>query len=166
MADPFLGEIKIVGFSFAPQGWATCDGQILPINQNQSLYSLLGTMYGGDGRVTFGLPDLRGRTPMHKGNRSQGNKDGHETHTIMANEMPAHTHPVMASNTPGAADHPEGAFLAGSESNLYQAGGANINLSSQGVSSSGGTTQTHQNMQPYLVLNFVIALTGVFPPMN
>jgi microcystin-dependent protein len=163
MSDPFLGEIKIVGFNFAPRNWASCDGQILPINQNQSLYALLGTMYGGDGRTSFALPDLRGRTPIHVGSRPQGNRDGAETHTITGDELPAHTHPVMASSTPGSSDHPEGALLAGAESNLYQSGGPSIPMSSQGVSPSGGTTQPHDNMQPFLVLNFVIALVGTFP---
>src|SRR5210317_1836419 len=105
MSEPFLAEVKIVGFDFPPRGWATCDGQILPINQNQSLYSLLGTMYGGDGRTTFALPDLRGRTPVHRtSGYTQGAKAGQETHTLTMNQMPQHSHVVNASNESSSPD--------------------------------------------------------------
>jgi microcystin-dependent protein len=171
MSEPFLGEVKIFGFNFAPRGWATCDGQLLPINQNQSLYSLLGTTFGGDGRTTFALPDLRGRVPLHMGSNAgqsfnMGNKAGAETHTLTQQEMPAHSHTLMASNAPGTSDHAEGAFLAGSESPLYTGGGGAVALDNASLSSAPGAGQAHDNMQPFTVLNICIALQGTFPSRN
>lgn len=164
MSEPFLGEIMIVGFNFAPRGWALCNGQLLPIAQNQSLYSLLGTTYGGDGRTSFALPDLRGRTPIHFGNgHTLGQKSGEETHTLAATEMPAHTHAVQAS--PTAADTPlPGGNLPGTTAaaDVYNAANNVENMSAAAVANN-GSGQAHANMQPYLTLNFCIALRGLFP---
>lgn len=167
MAEPFLAEIMIVGFNFAPRGWAFCDGQILPINQNQSLYSLLGTTYGGDGRTTFALPDLRGRTPMHTGTSfNQGQKGGEETHSLSVAETPSHTHVLRATNEDQTSDDPTGNLLASPPSiNIYDdlSNPANMNPATVGNT---GVGQGHNNMAPYLVLNFCIALQGTFPSRN
>ena len=172
MSEPFLAEVRIVGFNFAPRGWAFCDGQILPINQNQSLYSLLGTTYGGDGRTSFALPDIRGRTPIHVGasngtDHREGQKSGEETHTLAANEMPQHTHAAKASNTQANQTAVSGNLLANSLSELYvDASAANlVNMRSGTVANVGGG-QAHDNMQPYLALNYCIALQGLFPSRN
>lgn len=169
MSEPFIAEIRIVGFNFPPRGWAQCDGQILPINQNQSLYSLLGTTYGGDGRTTFALPDLRGRVPIHVGSSNGvshrlGNKGGEETHTLTTQEMPQHTHPIKASSAAANDNTPAGHVLAQSG----QVYGAPSNLVSMraGSLTNVGSGQSHQNMQPYIVVNFVIAVQGLFPPRN
>ncbi len=171
MSEPFLAEIRIVGFNFAPRGWAFCDGQILPINQNQSLYSLLGTTYGGDGRTTFALPDLRGRTPIHVGrsdggaHHSEGQKSGEETHTLSVNEMPNHDHIAYAGSDNASKGVPSGAVLARSTTPIY-AEAANLTpLNQRSVTHVGGS-QAHDNMQPYLALNFCIALQGLFPSRN
>lgn len=169
MSEPFLAEVRIVGFNFAPRGWALCDGQILPINQNQSLYSLLGTTYGGDGRTTFALPDLRGRTPIHVGrsngggSHTLGQKSGEETHTLSAAEMPDHDHPLHAVNATGTGNNPSGWLPAVSLSNVYLAPQNLVNMA--GVLNVGGG-QAHNNMQPSLALNFCIALQGLFPSRN
>lgn len=170
MSEPFLAEIRIVGFNFAPRGWAFCDGQILPINQNQSLYSLLGTTYGGDGRTSFALPDIRGRTPIHVGqadgaDHTLGQKSGEETHTLSAAEMPQHNHAVNASDA--AVNNPQpGGNRPGNVTNLaYHAASNSKNMSSSMISNAGGG-QAHNNMQPYLALNFCIALRGLFPSRN
>ncbi len=173
MSEPFLAEVRIVGFNFAPRGWAFCDGQILPINQNQSLYSLLGTTYGGDGRTSFALPDLRGRTPIHVGRSNGGGdhrlgqKSGEETHTLAANEMPQHTHVAKASNTQANLTAASGNLLANSLSEMYvDANAADlVNMRSGTVTNVGGG-QAHNNMQPYLALNYCIALQGLFPSRN
>jgi microcystin-dependent protein len=165
MSEPFLAEVRIVGFNFAPRGWAFCDGQILPINQNQSLYSLLGTTYGGDGRTSFALPDLRGRTPIHVGEgHGLGQKSGEETHTLSANEMPQHGHTAMASGNDAGGRDPAGMVL-GRALNLY-AGPANLTGIRAGTIASTGGSQAHENEQPSLVLNFCIALQGLFPSRN
>ena len=169
MSEPFLAEVRIVGFNFAPRGWAFCDGQILPINQNQSLYSLLGTTYGGDGRTSFALPDLRGRTPMHVGssngtNHALGQKSGEETHTLAANEMPNHDHALKATKENGDAPIPGDTMLA-AYLNGYRDGTNLINLRADTVANA-GSEQAHENMQPYLVVNFCIALQGLFPSRN
>jgi microcystin-dependent protein len=166
MGTPFLSEIKIVSFNFAPKGWAQCNGQLLPINQNQALFSLLGTTYGGDGITTFALPDFRGRAPVHIGNGIvQGQRAGEETHTLIISEMPQHNHLVSANtgspNQPGLA----GNMWCNNGSNLYS--GSNPNSSMNPAAGSPmGSSQPHPNIQPFLVLNFIIALQGVFPSRN
>jgi len=175
MSEPFLAEIRIVGFNFPPRGWAFCDGQILPINQNQSLYSLLGTTYGGDGRTSFALPDLRGRTPLHFGasngvNHPQGQKDGEETHALSVAEMPSHTHGARATTNAAASTDATGNLLAptgGGRFSITPYGdlSAPQALSSNTVGNNSGG-QGHPNMQPYLALNFCIALQGLFPSRN
>ena len=165
MSEPFLAEIRMVGFNFAPRGWAFCDGQILPINQNQSLYSLLGTTYGGDGQTSFALPDLRGRTPIHVGNGHQwGQKGGTENHALQVNEMPDHDHAWQATSDGGDAPIPTGNML-GAFANAYRDGTDLTDLASGTVTNVGGG-QSHTNMQPYLAVNFCIALQGLFPSRN
>jgi len=171
MAEPFLAEIRIVGFNFAPRGWALCDGQILPINQNQNLYSLLGTTYGGDGRTSFALPDLRGRTPIHFGqddgrpNYLLGQKGGFETVTLTQAEMAAHTHTAKASSAQGDAPVPAGNILADTPQQIYAAPAALVSIQPATIANVGGG-QAHNDMQPVLVLNFCIALQGLFPSRN
>ncbi len=167
MSEPFLAEIRIVGFNFAPRGWAFCDGQILPINQNQSLYSLLGTTYGGDGRTTFALPDLRSRTPFHRGDGYQlGQKGGAETVTLTAAEIAAHTHVAKASSTAGNNPIPAGNLL-GSVSNIYRdPETSTMTAMRSGTVTNAGGGQAHDNMQPYTTLGFCIALQGLFPSRN
>ena len=161
MAEPFLSEIRIMSFNFAPKGWALCNGQLLPINQNQALFSLLGTTYGGDGRVNFALPDLRGRVPMHVGSgHTLGEKAGQEAHTLTIQEAPAHNHVVNASNA-NAAVGPTGGFFAAANA-LYHPAPADTTLAPTTITSVGGS-QPHQNQQPFLVLSFAIALQGIFP---
>jgi len=164
MSEPFLGQIMMVGFNFAPRGWALCDGQILPINQNQSLYTLLGTTYGGDGRTSFALPDLRGRVPLHVGGgHTQGARFGEETHVLTAAEIPGHTHGLRASNLTANEDDPSGNLWARSDTNAYS-GATDATMHTDSVSTAGG--QPHENMQPFLAINFVIALQGLFPSRN
>ena len=162
MGTPFLGEIKIVGFNYAPKGWAECNGQFLPINQNQALFSLLGTMYGGNGQTTFALPDFRGRIPIHQGaGFNVGNAGGQEFHTVTQSEMPSHNHFVQATNSTGTTNVPIGNLLAVTNQPMYRTS-ANTTLHPSTISNVGGS-QPHENRQPYLVLNFIIALQGVFP---
>jgi microcystin-dependent protein len=165
MAEPFLAEIKIAGFNFAPRGYALCDGQILPINQNQSLYSLLGTIYGGDGRTSFALPDLRSRVPVHKGDGvTLGQRSGEENHVLSAAEIPEHSHGLKASANSGAAPIPANLVL-GSHPNGYGAGGSDVSPASVQVGQAGGN-QAHDNMQPFLAITFCIAIQGIFPSRN
>lgn len=165
MSEPFLAEIRIFGFNFAPRGWAMCDGQILPINQNQSLYSLLGTIYGGDGRTSFALPDLRGRVPIHVGNGySEGQKGGEEAHTLSVNEIPGHTHTIQASTDASTAQDPTNNVLAKS-GQIYKQSSNLVDMVSGTMANAGGG-QAHENMQPFLALNFCIALQGLFPSRN
>jgi microcystin-dependent protein len=158
-----MSEIKLISWNFAPKGWAFCSGQLLPINQNQALFSLLGTTYGGDGRVTFGLPDLRGRTPIHQGaGFTLGQKGGEEFHTITMNEMPTHEHFPQALNEAGNTIIPGGNYLAKSDTQVY-AGPNNLTAMVDSSITYVGGGQPHENRQPYLVLNMVIALQGVLP---
>ncbi len=172
MSEPFLAEVRIVGFDFAPRGWAFCDGQILPINQNQSLYSLLGTTYGGDGRTSFALPDLRGRTPIHVGRSNGGQehrlgqKSGEETHSLSAAEMPQHSHGFQASSTDGDTVNTSGSILARTTMGIYEQGAANLTEIRSGTITNVGGGQAHDNMQPFLAVNFCIALQGLFPSRN
>jgi microcystin-dependent protein len=161
-----LGEIRLMAFNVVPQGWALCNGQLLPINQNQALFSLLGTTYGGNGQTTFALPDLRGHVPVHTGNLTLGERGGEENHTLSTSEMPAHQHALMASEAAGNAPLPQGNVLARRTDPLYMpAVGAKQVLHPGTVAAVGGS-QPHTNMQPYLTLNFCIALQGVFPSRN
>lgn len=169
MSEPFLAEIRIVAFNFAPRGWAFCDGQILPINQNQSLYSLLGTTYGGDGRTTFALPDLRGRTPIHEGSSNGvshplGQKGGAETHTLSVAEIPNHEHALQGVSDSANSTDPTGRVLAKASTQIYNDPQQLQAMNPAAVTSVGG--QAHDNMQPYLALNFCIALQGLFPSRN
>lgn len=162
MAEPFLSEIRIMSFVFAPKGWALCNGQLLPINQNQALFSLLGTTFGGDGRVNFALPDLRGSTPIHVGSgHTVGERGGEQAHTTSIGELPAHTHVAMAQPNPGSQLPPVGALLA-QASNVYRTADNLVALMPGTVGNTGGS-QPHVNMQPFLTLTFAIALQGIFP---
>ena len=175
MADPFVAEIRIFPFNFAPKGWAFCDGQLLPLSQNTALFSLLGTTYGGNGKSNFALPDLQGRAPMHPGQapglslHDLGETGGTDTVTLLESEIPAHSHALSASQgdaterTPGVGG---GQLLAtGSGISQYQTPGPVANLSGTAVAPTGGD-QPHNNMQPYLTFEFCIALQGVFPPRS
>lgn len=167
MSEPFLGEIKICSFDFPPKGWAFCDGQLLPINQNQALFSLMGTMYGGNGQTTFALPDLRGRAPIHRGpGFVQGQAGGVTAVTLSAAEMPTHVHGARASTTDG--DTPVGAnnvLAASGTASVYGPATALTTLHPSSVTPVGGG-QAHGNMQPSLVLNFCVSLQGIFPSRN
>ena len=165
MSEPFLGEIKIISWNFPPKGWAFCNGQLLPINQNQALFAILGTTYGGDGQRTFGLPNLQGRVPVHVGNGIVlGEMGGETTHTLNISELPAHNHiPVGSSTTANLTAAPGNlwATVAGSP----YAAAFNTAMNPADILPVGGN-QPHENMSPYLVLNFVIALQGIFPSQN
>ncbi len=162
MSEPFLAELRLMSFDFAPRGWALCDGQILPISQNQSLYSLLGTTYGGDGRTSFALPDLRGRTPIHRGESfALGDKAGSETVTLAQGQVPAHRHTVKASSANG--DQPIPSILAAAN-NLYGPPDNLTPIEPATIGTVGG--QAHENRQPYLVASWCIALQGLFPSRN
>lgn len=167
MAEPFLSEIRIMSFGFPPKGWAFCDGQLLPINQNQALFSLLGTTFGGDGRVNFGLPDLRGRVPIHVGSgHTLGDRGGEQAHTLSIAELPAHTHLLRASSSDGDTPVPASNILAASGATQVFGPATDLtSLSPSSVTNVGGS-QAHLNMQPFLVLNFSIALQGIFPSPN
>jgi microcystin-dependent protein len=167
MGTPYLGEIKIISWNFAPKGWSFCNGQLLPINQNQALFSILGTTYGGDGRVNFALPDFRGRVPIYQGQGWLiGQTGGQEFHTVTQPEMPAHNHLVSASNIADNTNTnvPTGNFPANSNVSPYRST-LTTAFSPEEISNVGGS-QPHENRQPFLVLNFIIALQGVFPSRN
>ena len=165
MAEPFLSEIRIMSFVFAPRGWALCNGQLLPINQNQALFSLLGTTFGGDGRVNFALPDLRGRVPIHVGSgHTLGERGGEQAHTLSIAELPTHTHVLQAQSGNATTNSPSGALLANSTA-VYHSPSSLVALSPSSVTNTGGS-QAHLNMQPFLTLSFCIALQGIFPSPN
>lgn len=170
MSEPFIGQIKMVGFNFAPRGWALCEGQLVAITQNEALFSILGTTYGGDGRTTFGLPDLRGRVAIHSGGsigpglseRRLGSKSGTEQHQLTAAEIPSHTHTVNASDLTPQEDDPAGNVWANSDGKSGYSSTADGTMHASAVSTAGGG-QPHENMQPFLAVAYVIALAGVFP---
>ena len=165
MAEPFLSEIRIFSFGFAPKGWALCNGQLLPINQNQALFSLLGTTYGGDGRVNFGLPNLQSRTPIHMGGgHTLGERGGEQGHTLSISEIPTHTHTANGSSSTGNQAFCSGNILAAAL-NLYTPPANLTSLIPSSITNVGGS-QAHLNMQPFLTLNFSIALQGIFPSQN
>ena len=167
MAEPFLSEIRIMSFNFAPKGWAMCNGQQLPINQNQALFSLLGTTYGGNGQTTFALPDVRGNVPIHIGSGfTLGQKGGEKAHTLTQSEMPAHLHFANASNTVGGTNDPGGNVLANSAPNTIYGPVQNLTAARANMISNVGGSQPHDNMMPYLTLTFCIALQGIFPSRN
>jgi len=166
MAEPFLSEIRLMSFGFPPKGWALCNGQLLPINQNQALFSLLGTTYGGDGRVNFGLPNLQGRVPIHEGGgHSLGERGGEQGHTLSNPEIPQHVHTLAASSTEGNSGVPASGVLATARSEIYRPP-ANLTSAHPATLASVGGSQAHLNMQPFLTLNFCIALQGIFPSQN
>lgn len=169
MGTPFLSEIRIFTFSFAPRGWAFCNGQLLPINQNAALFDLVGTNYGGNGSTTFGLPNLQSRVPTHMGNGfTLGQASGETSHTLAFSELPAHTHTMQASNAAGTQAGPSGGALAlpaVQMGNIYGPASSPSLMAPQSITQTGGS-QPHDNMQPYLVLNFCIALQGIFPSQN
>jgi microcystin-dependent protein len=167
MAEPFLSEIRIMSFNFAPKGWALCNGQLLPINQNQALFSLLGTTFGGDGRVNFALPDLRSRTPIHVGSgHTLGERGGEQAHTLSIAEIPTHTHVLNGTSNNGSALVPAGNLLAKEPNFFYHSpDNALVAMNPSSVANVGGS-QAHLNMQPFLTLTFAIALQGIFPSPN
>ncbi|MEO0868045.1 MAG: tail fiber protein [Cyanobacteria bacterium J06642_11] len=170
MSEPYVGEIRMFAGNFAPRGWAFCDGQLLTTNQNDALFSLLGTIYGGDGRSTFGLPDLRGRIPMHAGagpgltNRSIGQRGGAEEETLTINQLPSHTHQLVATSATGDSDDPTNRLLAQPPSdNFYTAASnADTTLAADAVSNAGSSASV-SNLMPTLCINFIIALIGIYP---
>lgn len=172
MSDPFLAEIRIFPFNFSPTGWAVCNGQLLPISQNTALFSLLGTTYGGDGKSTFALPNLQGSVPMHPGQGpglspyALGESGGSDTVSLLQSETPAHSHPISASGQDATVNGPAGQQVAnGIGVGMYAAPGALVGLNQQVVTPAGGS-QPHNNMQPYLTVNFCIALQGIYPPRS
>jgi microcystin-dependent protein len=174
MSEPYIGEIKMFAGNFAPRGWAFCDGQLLAVSQHDALFSLLGTIYGGDGRTTFGLPELRGRLPIHTGTgpglseRRMGAKIGSETVNVNANQVPAHNHNMRVSSVAGTQNIPSGGFLASSPGvRLFRpTPPVGIPLATNSIGPSPGGSQNHTNVMPYLCVNFIIALTGIFPSRN
>ena len=170
MADPFVAEIRIFCFNFAPHGWAFCDGQLLPLSQNTALFSLLGTTYGGDGRSTFALPDLQDLAPMHPGQgpglslHDLGEVGGSEFTSLITSELPAHVHTVNAAQFPSSSSSPDGMLARSRNAEIYRTSPSNPVLMSFNSVSTAGGGQPHNNMMPYLTVNFCIALQGVFPP--
>lgn len=168
MAEPFLSEIRIMSFVFAPRGWALCNGQLLPINQNQGLFSLLGTTFGGDGRVNFALPDLRGRTPIHVGSgHTLGERGGEQAHTLSIAELPQHVHLLSATSATSTTNTSTSAVMLSKSAaaDLYGTA-ANLTAMSPAAVTNTGGSQAHLNMQPFLTLSFCIALQGIFPSPN
>jgi microcystin-dependent protein len=172
MSEPFVGEIRMFAGNFAPQGWAYCDGQLLAVSQNDALFSLFGTIYGGDGRTTFGLPDLRGRIPIHAGSgpgltpRTLGSKSGAENVTVTVNQLPSHTHPMQATEELADSPNPGGQIAARSTTvDLYINENPSSNLAATSITSTGGS-QSHPNIMPFLCVHFIVALFGVYPSRN
>jgi microcystin-dependent protein len=171
--DPFVAEIRIFPFNFAPKGWAFCDGQILPLSQNTALFSLLGTTYGGDGKSNFALPDMQGNAPMHPGQgpglslHDLGETGGSETVSLLESEIPAHSHALTANSNPGNVKLPSASVTlarsGGAAENTYGPASSLVNMNDNVLTPAGGD-QPHNNMQPYLTLSFCIALQGVYPP--
>jgi microcystin-dependent protein len=165
VATPFVAEIKIFSFGFAPKGWAFCNGQLLPIAQNQAIFALVGTTYGGDGRVNFALPNLQGLTPVHASNGLVlGSAGGEQNHTLTTSEVPTHSHTWSATNAAASAPNPTSNLLGGATE--YSSSATNLVPMYPGVLSTVGGSQSHPNMQPYLTLNFCISLTGIFPTQS
>ena len=165
MSEPFLSEIRIMSFSYAPRGWALCNGQVLPINQNQALFALLGTTFGGNGQTTFALPDLRARTPIHVGaGHIVGESGGTPSVTLTLAQLPTHMHVLSGTNENGAAANPSNAVL-GAANNVYHAPANPVTMNPGSVTTVAGS-QPHQNTQPSLTLSFCIALQGIFPSPN
>lgn len=168
MSEPFVGEIRMFAGSFAPRGWAFCDGQLLAVSQNDALFSLFGTIYGGDGRTTFGLPDLRGRIPIHAGagpglsDRRLGSKGGTEQVTLTANQIPSHSHPWQASGDGASAALPKEAALAATTTNVYHSSANLVGMNGAMVGNTGGS-QPHTNLMPTLCIHFIVALFGIYP---
>jgi microcystin-dependent protein len=168
--NPYVGEIRMVAFPFAPKGWALCNGQVMPINQNQALFALLGTMYGGNGTTTFQLPDFRGRTSIGTGQQpntpsfNQGQMGGEEMHTLTVNEMAAHNHLAVGSSATNTQGSPKSNYWATGPSQ-YSTSAINTGMAGNAIANSGGSAG-HENRSPYLVINFIIALTGIFPSRN
>lgn len=168
MSEPFVGEIRMFAGNFAPRGWAFCDGQLLAVSQNDALFSLLGTIYGGDGRTTFGLPDLRGRIPIHAGSgpglspRRLGSKGGEEKVTLTVNQLPSHTHTMQASSQAATEALPQNRVPAQSDEPFYGVDGPFVNFATQGALTIGGS-QPHTNVMPFLCIHFIIALFGIYP---
>jgi microcystin-dependent protein len=164
MAQPYVGEIRMFAGNFAPAGWMFCEGQLLPISENDTLFNLIGTTYGGDGQSTFALPDLRGRIPIHQGNGFiLAETGGAEEITLTTQQIPAHTHPLLGASSIGNSANPEGEVLAESSvASMYQAGAPATPMAAQAISSTGGS-QPHTNFQPYLCVDYIISLFGIFP---
>ena len=171
MSEPFVGEVRMFAGNFAPRGWAFCDGQLLAVSQNDALFSLLGTIYGGDGRTTFGLPDLRGRVPIHAGSgpglspRRLGAKAGTENETLIVNQLPSHSHSWKAATAVAQNRSPAGNGLASPTGDLYSTSAPNTSLRSNTISNIGGSRK-HTNLMPFLCINFIIALFGIYPSRN
>jgi microcystin-dependent protein len=173
MSSPYIGEVRLVGFNFAPLDWSFCNGQLLSISENSTLFTLIGTTYGGDGQSTFGLPDLRGRVPVHQGSLPGGGTyvigqvSGVENVTINFNSYPNHSHALSASSNPGTSSSPNG-NVAGTLANSYSAATptASLAMNAQVLAAAAGSNQPHENLQPYVVLNWVIALYGVYPSQS
>lgn len=169
MSNPYIGEIRMFAGSFAPNGWAFCAGQLLPISENDTLFNLIGTTYGGDGQETFALPDLRGRLPVHQGNSfTIGEQGGVEEVTLTTNQIPVHSHPLVGSGDLASSPDPVGAVTAQSRTagvDLYLEDNPNTNLAANSIGPTGGS-QPHSNFQPYLCVSFIISLYGIYPPPN
>ena len=163
MAQPYVGEIRMFGGNFAPAGWMFCEGQLLPISENETLFQLIGTTYGGDGQNTFAIPDLRGRVPIHQGNGfTLAETGGAEQITLTTQQIPTHSHAMLASSTIPADTNPTGNVTGQAAAKLYRAGAPSVSLNAQSIGSAGGS-QPHNNFQPYLCVDFIISLYGIFP---